>query len=267
MTHPITDEWKKYLNSGQAYHYKINNKFQYYKFKLNPCSTSLKRIIKLGRVKPGMKILDFGAGGGHDSIPLAYLGCEVDALDCSDAVLKNLLDYKTSVEKYAGRVLNIKLIAADIVEAELEVNKYDVIFSCGVMEHFLTRQDRNRVYQILSQSLKQNGYLITSVPNGKHPLRHKQRNERLSGYVIEEIDYSKEIFEDDLANTGLLLEQVKGFNLFGYIFMLQSIANHRIIQAAIKPFYLFFRLFESWLPFSLMKKHAYWLIFVSQKLA
>jgi len=132
-------------------------------------------------MRPGMKILDFGAGGGHDSVPLAYMGCEVDALDCSDGVLKNLITYKESVEKYANKKLRINTIVADILDSDLCLDKYDVIFSCGVMEHFLDEKERKKAYKILADSLrKRGGYLICFVPNGTHPFRRRQRMEKLA---------------------------------------------------------------------------------------
>ena len=176
----VAEQWKQVLASGQSYKHGITSRFQYLKFKLRPCSRKLKHIIKLGRIKPGMKVLDFGAGGGHDSVPLAYMGCEVDALDCSDVVLKNLIAYKESVEKFAGRNLKINTIAADILEADLPLCNYDVIFSCGVMEHFT--DERGEVYRTLAQALKKGGRLVTFVPNGNHPLRARQRAEGLGGY-------------------------------------------------------------------------------------
>jgi len=87
----------------------------------------------------------------------------------------------------------------------------------------------------------------------------------LGGYNIEEIDYTLEIFERDIRGTGLIVEKVEGFDLFGYIFILPRIAKHRWLRLAIKPFYLFLRLFENWLPFAFMRKYAYWLFFVARK--
>lgn len=212
-----------------------------------------------------MKVLDFGAGGGRDSVPLAYMGCELDALDCSDSVLRNLITYKKSVERYTKRTLTINTIVADILKADLVANGYDVIFSCGVMEHFLNERERRQVYQILARSLKENGRIITFVPNGNHPLQARRRAERLGGYNIEEIDYTVELFENDIKGTGLVLEKVKGFNLFGYVFILPRIAKRGWLCLIIKPFYLFLRLFENWLPFLFTRKYAFWLFFAARK--
>lgn len=166
MPSKVAVQWQEVLSSGEGYHHEIRSWLQYLRFKLRPCSKRLGQIIQLGKITPGMKVLDFGAGGGRDSVPLAYIGCEVDALDCSAAVLKNLTLYKESVERYAKRELQINTIVADILEADLPPNRYDVIFSCGVMEHFLEEGERKRVYQILARSLKRNGRVVTFVPNG-----------------------------------------------------------------------------------------------------
>ncbi len=265
MPGKVAKQWKETLGSGEAYHHEIRSGVQYLKFRLRPYSRRLKQIIRLGKIRPGMKILDFGAGGGHDSVLLAYMGCEVDALDCSDRVLRNLIAFKKSVERYTKRILGIKTIVADILEADLPPNRYDVIFSCGVMEHFLNERERRQVYQIVARSLKENGRIIIFVPNGNHPLRTRQRAERLGGYNIEEIDYTVELFEKDIEGTGLALEKVRGFDLCGYVFIFPRIAKRRLLRVIVKPFYLFLRLVENWLPFLFTRKYAYWLFFVARK--
>lgn len=145
MPSKVAQQWEKALASGECHRYAIRSTLQYLRFKLCPYSTKLKCIIRLAEIKPGMKALDFGAGGGRDSVPLAYMGCEVDALDCSDRVLRDLIAYKKSVERYAKRILGINTITADILEADLLANRYDVIFSCGVMEHFLDEREKTCV--------------------------------------------------------------------------------------------------------------------------
>lgn len=265
MPSKVAQQWEKALASGECYRYAIRNTLQYLRFKLRPYSIKLKCIIRLAEIKSGMKVLDFGAGGGRDSVPLAYMGCELDALDCSDRVLRNLIAYKKNVERYTKRTLTINTICADIFDADLVANGYDVIFSCGVMEHFLNERERTQVYQILARSLKKNGSIVTSVPNGNHPLRTRQRAERLGGYDIEEIDYTVKLFENDIKGTGLALEKVRGFDLCGYIFIFPKIAKRGWLCLIIKPFYLFLRLFENLLPFAFVRKYAYWLFFVARK--
>lgn len=265
MSDKVSDQWKAYMASGDVYRYRLTSKMQYLLFKWCTCSWRLKQIIRLGKVKQAMKILDFGAGGGHDSIPLAYMGYEVDALDCSDIALRNLIAYKESVEKYAKRKLKIGTIVADIVDARILANTYDVVFSCGVMEHFLDRADRNQVYKILAALLKKGGRLVTFVPNGNHPLRTVQREKRLGGYSIEEIDYDLGVFKKDIEGTPLTLERVRGFDLFGYVLTLPNIANNKLVLSFVKALHLFIRLFENLLLFAFTRKYAYWLFFVAVK--
>lgn len=68
-----------------------------------------------------MKILNFGTRGGCDSVSLAYVGYEVDVLDCSDVVLKNLIVYEEGLERYANKKLNTKPILGDILEVTLSL--------------------------------------------------------------------------------------------------------------------------------------------------
>jgi len=266
MPSKVAQHWINELASGETQRHEIKTRLQYFWFKLRPCSKQLKQIIHLGKIRPGMKILDFGAGGGCHSVPLAYMGYEVDALDCSDAVLKNLVTYKESVEKYAKKKLRINTIVADILESNLCLDKYDIIFSCGVMEHFVDEKERKKVYKILASSLrKEEDCLITHVPNGKHPFRRRQRLEKLGGYNIEEIDYTLPIFIKDVEETGLVLEKVKGVDLFGYLFILPEVKERGLLRSLMKLLYFFFRLFGDWLPFAFMQKYAYRLLFSARR--
>ncbi len=74
-----------------------------------------------------------------------------------------------------------------------------------------------------------------------------------------------ELFEKDIEGTGLVLEKVKGFDLFGYVFILPRIAKRGWLRLITKPFYLLLRLFENLLPFAFMRKYAYWLFFAARK--
>ena len=49
---------------------------------------------------------------------------------------------------------------------------------------------------------KPRGYIVSVVPNGKHPWRSKMRNERLGGYNAPEIDYDCESMASEMKKAG-----------------------------------------------------------------
>jgi len=72
-------------------------------------------------------------------------------------------------------------------------------------------------------------------------------------------------FKKDVKETGLILEKVKGFDLFGYLFILPEVRKRRLIYPLMKLLYFSSRLFEDWLPFAFIRKYAFWLLFSAKK--
>lgn len=229
-------------------------------------TTFLKKVIKHGKIKKGSKILDVGCGGGTDSVPLALMGCEVTAIDVNENMIKNLMEYKNGVEVVIGNELKIDAIVGNLIDVKLNENYYDVVFSNGVLEHYLDDKMRKRVIEKMAKFVKPGGYIITGVPNGKHPFRQKFKKEGLAGYSKElpELDYSKELFEIDFNMDKLKIEVVDGIYLFMYVLSLPAFRGK--LKYLILPFYIIIRLLERFFPKSFKRRFGFWLICSVKKL-
>ncbi len=89
----------------------------------------LEMVVHLADARPGMSILDLGAGTGNLSRLFIDLGCRVTATDFSSAML----------DKARKRLPGAALIQADLRQsfpAELLGQKFDRIVSAYVFHHF-----------------------------------------------------------------------------------------------------------------------------------
>lgn len=137
-------------------------------------------ILKCFTPDSAKKILDLGSGEGRNSLLFARNGFKVTAVDVSNV----------GIEKIRGKIKNTNLeintIVADISEMEIN-NDYDVIFSMGVL-HYIQREKRDKVFQMLKQHTKIGGYNSISV-FVKKPYNKELRSES----EIENLFYSGEL--------------------------------------------------------------------------
>lgn len=206
-------------------------------------------------------IMDFGAGGGIYSVPLAYRDFNVDALDSSEKVLKNLKRFKEDIEFRSGKTLPLKIYHDDIMDFNPR-KKYDMIFSIGVMEHYLDPEQRLSIIKKQSSLLKKGGIIITAVPSGVHPWREKMKTEKLGGYRVAEIDYSGSLLRKDFSSHGLCCRRIYGFNLLGFMLYLPK---NRFLRNLLIPIYYLSRIFINSFTEEFRYKYSYSLICVAEK--
>ena len=127
-------------------------------------SWSKRRIMALlsNYLEPGLHVLDAGCGSGFFT-----------SFFCDNGVSATGLDYSAAALGIAGQKTkdNARLIQADLLAPELpEVvgEKYHVIFSDGLFEHFSSEQ-QDCIVKNLKSLLTDNGYIITYVPNRWSP--------------------------------------------------------------------------------------------------
>jgi len=79
----------------------------------------------------GWRVCELGVGTGETTLALAQMGCDVTCIDYSDDVL-------SFVGKIAKRLdLSITTVHCDVLDSsQAGKNQFDVVFSCGLLEHF-----------------------------------------------------------------------------------------------------------------------------------
>jgi 2-polyprenyl-3-methyl-5-hydroxy-6-metoxy-1,4-benzoquinol methylase len=106
---------------------------------------------------PGEHVLDFGCGNGIISRAVAKLGYEVTAIDSSEKTIKSAS---------SGNLSNVNFIVVPAGQYTPEQGKYSAIICSEVLEHL---NDPSSLLNALNESLKENGILLVTVPNGWGP--------------------------------------------------------------------------------------------------
>lgn len=108
-------------------------------------------------IKRGGKVLEGGVGSGKWSAAFSVLGYETFALDNSLEMLKQ-------AEKNFPE-LNITFIQKDVQDYPLfKDNGIDLLFSEGLVEHFLDDEVRKNVLHNFYKAVQKGGYIALIVP-------------------------------------------------------------------------------------------------------
>ena len=127
-------------------------------------SWSKRRMIALMRpwVAAGKSALDAGCGSGFFAKHFCDEGMRATALDYSDGALR------IAAQQTGGRATILK---KDLVNEDLSQScpeKFDLIFSDGLLEHF-PGEEQDKIVRNLIRVLTPDGQLITFVPNRWSP--------------------------------------------------------------------------------------------------
>jgi len=134
------------------------------KEKFNHVSWSKRRIIDILQhfVQEGKKVLDAGCGSGFFSKYFCEQNMQTFSLDYSDKALQ----IAKEITQGRTHLLTEDLLCSNLKESLNE--QFDVIFTDGLFEHFsLDLQDR--IYKNFVSCLKNDGVIITFVPNRWSP--------------------------------------------------------------------------------------------------
>lgn len=123
-------------------------------------SWSKKRIIRIldEYALKGKHALDAGCGSGFFSKYFCDKGMKVVALDYSDEALK------ITREKTQGQAKVVKENLVDVSLLNSLREKFDLIFTDGLLEHF-SSNDQDKIFRNFSSVLNPSGVLVTFVPN------------------------------------------------------------------------------------------------------
>ena len=157
-------------------------------------------ISKIRDLTENGKILDFGAGTGRISIPLANAGYEVTAVDCSSNMLEELKS------KAAAQNLNIP---THMRLTELITKDFDLAIAIfTVLAYINTEAELEEVFQSIYNSLKPGGLFMFDLEN-------KASYDQICRYnngVIHEKTYDRVTisFQDNDPNLCNYHEQASG---------------------------------------------------------
>lgn len=119
--------------------------------------TTVKYIEKYA--KPGMRLLDIGAGAGEYSLYFAKKGYEVSALELSDSnirAFRKKLSDGTPVDLRQGNALNLSVYASE---------SFDIVLLFGPLYHLHSEEDRRRCIEEAKRVCKKDGTLFFSFIN------------------------------------------------------------------------------------------------------
>ncbi len=113
--------------------------------------TTVRQIEK--HLKPGMKILDLGAGTGEYSIYFAKRGYEVTSIEIVEKHVIQIIekiDVEMTIEVFQGNALDLSAI---------KDSTYDIILCLGPLYHIEKIEDRLKCIKEIKRVCKENGMM------------------------------------------------------------------------------------------------------------
>ena len=120
-----------------------------------PLSLLTQQTLRLLKRRPAGRALDIGAGEGSDSIRLAKLGYEVDAVEMSAVGAKKIQCFAEE----AGVHDKVKVFAADVQDFDPD-GLYDVVICNGVL-HYI--EGKKSVIELMQQATRPGGINVVSL--------------------------------------------------------------------------------------------------------
>jgi tellurite methyltransferase len=149
---PISDYFDSVYLGQERYWWSGQNRYAL-EPDAHPRSLLTQQTLRLLRGRGPGRALDIGAGEGSDSIRLALLGYEVDAVEMSAVGAKK-------IEYFAAQAgVEVRVIAGDIKDFILN-GRYDVIICNGVL-HYVA--DKNSVITLMQQATREGGLNVISL--------------------------------------------------------------------------------------------------------
>ncbi len=115
------------------------------------------KLLKQINIGSECKVLELGSGMGINSFKLKKkFKCDVTLVDSCCSVLEK------SKEFFRNRNMKANIIKSDALSVKSK-EKYDVVFSEGLLEHF-SGKERKDIFKKHVELAKPNGYIIVFVP-------------------------------------------------------------------------------------------------------
>lgn len=114
--------------------------------------TTVRQIEKF--LKPGMRILDLGAGTGEYSLYFASNGYEVTAIELVEKHVKQ-------IEGKISSNMNIKVLQGNALDLSfIKDNSYDIVLCFGPLYHLGNIEDRMKCIREVKRVCKENGEMF-----------------------------------------------------------------------------------------------------------
>ena len=165
-------------------------------------------LSKIKNIALNGKILDFGAGTGRISIPLATDGYEVTAIDCSSEMLEELR------RKAKDRNLNIE---THLKLTDINTKDFDLAIAIfTVLAYLKTQPELKGVFELVYSLLKPGGFFMFDLESRAG---YDQICRIKNGIVHNSAeDYVTVNFQDNNSNLCDYSEKVKGTLPSGEVF-------------------------------------------------
>lgn len=145
----MSDRWKKYFDSHGAFNEDwLGTAVAHWGF-----HETLYGMIARHCPKPA-RILDVGSGPGWSEFYLSSIGYDVTGIDNEPA----LVDLARKQAEHLG--VSARFEVADAFDLSAFYSKFDLVFSCGVLEHF----DRDVTIQLLKEQARCASHVIIEIP-------------------------------------------------------------------------------------------------------
>lgn len=169
----------------------------------------LQYLVRLSSTQESALFLEPGAGSGRFGYHLSERGIEIVALDFSRNSVRLLRKIKTECGK------GFHIVRADVLHMPFRDYTFHVVYSEGVVEHFLKP---HHVLREMTRVLRNFGILVFSVPNkfsfhtlGRFAVKKLMSDWWPYGY---ERSFSKNEVKRLLQSFGLKKIEVHGIGLF-----------------------------------------------------
>lgn len=156
----------------------------------------------------GGRILDVGCGPGWSSMYLAAQGYACTGID-NEA---SLVELARSQASRLGSSANFEV--ADAFDLSAYHRKFDLVFSCGVLEHF----DREITIQLLAEQARCAKHVIIQIPT---------RYTAYAGGITDERIYSVSELAKIVKDSGMSVESTFGYG------ELSATPIHRLLRLGL----------------------------------
>jgi predicted TPR repeat methyltransferase len=165
-------------------------------------------LSKIKNIAPNGKILDFGAGTGRISIPLATDGYKVTAVDCSSEMIKELR------RKAQDRNLNIE---THLTLKDSNTKDFDLAIAIfTVLSYVKTQNELKAVFELVYSLLKSGGFFMFDL---ERRAGYDQICRIYNGFVHNNEEDSVTVsFQENDSNLCNYYEQVQGTLPSGEVF-------------------------------------------------